>query len=94
MTDANQAIGRDECQQFREQFEAGRSTGEIAAHAGYFKTAVRRHVHDRCAHHVDGGEWGTTTSTDCPLCGETVHARTLADHLPDCAGHQPSEVDA
>jgi len=73
-----------ECDGFREQFADGRSVGQIADDTDYSASTVRRHVHDRCSHAVEGGDWGSSQVADCPLCGDPVNSRYLPEHLPNC----------
>jgi hypothetical protein len=79
-----QAISVTECKQFREAYVNGRSTGQIADETGYSVTTIRRHVHGRCTHTVEGGNWGSTSVKTCPLCGEEFPDRNLPKHLTDC----------
>jgi hypothetical protein len=76
------AISEAECRQLRDAYSDGLSIGEIADEFDYARSAIRRHVHDYCAHAVPDGEWGTSDGMDCPLCGASI--RHLADHLPGC----------
>lgn len=88
----NQAISVARCREWRDRYERGWSIGQIVDHYGRGQTTVNRHVHDRCSHVVEGGEWGGSDETDCPLCGESIVRQNLALHLPECPGNDPASV--
>lgn len=87
----NLAVSVAQCESFRERFEEGQSTGQIADETGFGNTTVRRHVHDNCSHVAENGGWGGADETDCPLCGESVVRQNLSLHLPKCPAAGPPE---
>ncbi|MFC6940229.1 hypothetical protein ACFQE8_09670 [Salinirubellus sp. GCM10025818] len=84
-------ISKDECQRLRAAYSDGQSVGQIADDFEYTSSAVRRHVHDYCAHSVPAGGWGSSGGVECPFCGESV--RHLPGHLPGCAEAETSEEE-
>ena len=94
-TEQRPGLSVAECERLRDLYDDGLSVGQIVDETGHGKTTVRRHVHDRCSHANENGDYGGSNPKDCPLCGATVKSQNLSIHLPSCSGAEtPSEAGA
>ena len=95
MSERNSPLSVAECDRLRDLHADGLSVGQIVDRTDHGRTTVRRHVHDRCSHANEGGNWGGSQQIECPLCGAEVVSQNLSVHLPSCSGAEtPPEAGA